>query len=285
MPHVPFTKMHGIGNDYVYFDCLRNPDLVPDPAAVAPRIADRHFGVGGDGIVLILPGSEAEFRMRMFNADGSEAEMCGNAIRCVGKYLYDYGHVNGSAVQIQTGAGVLSLELEIDSEGESVSAVRVDMGEPILTPADIPVRASANPVLRHALKLPDGRTLALTCVSMGNPHAVAFVPQITDAMVLQDGPEVEVHPDFPSRTNVEFVEVLDRDEVRMRVWERGSGETMACGTGACAVAVAGVLENLTNRAITVHLRGGGLRICWDQATNHVFMTGPATESFTGAVEL
>ncbi len=282
MASLPFTKMHGLGNDYIYFDCLRRPDLVPDPARLAPRLSDRHTGIGGDGIVLILPDPEADARMRMFNADGSEAEMCGNAIRCVAKYLYDRGYARKTTLRVRTGRGILTLALTVS--GGVVQAVRVDMGEPILDGPSIPVGVARNPVLREPLRLADGRTWEFTAVSMGNPHAVILVDAIADEHVLRDGPQIERHPLFPKRTNVEFVQVLSREEVRMRVWERGSGETMACGTGASATAVACALNGVTGRAVTVHLLGGDLRVTWAE-NNHVFMEGPAAFVFEGTVEV
>lgn len=282
MPRVKFTKMHGIGNDYIYFDCLANPELVPHPGPTAIKLADRHFGIGGDGIVLILPSTTADFRMRMFNADGSESEMCGNAIRCVAKYLCDNGYCTGDTVRIETGAGIKPIAV-IRENGVFVSA-RVDMGEPILNGSRIPVNCDREKVVGEKISLADGRNYAMTCVSMGNPHCVIFVDRITDEQVLRDGRELEVHSMFPRRINVEFVEVISPSEVRMRVWERGAGETFACGTGASAVGVAGVLNGLTGRRITVHLLGGDLQIEWGE-NNHVFMTGSATFVCDGMVEV
>lgn len=282
MALVPFTKMHGLGNDYIYFDCVRDPRLVPDPAAAAVRLSDRHFGIGGDGIVLILPDDEADFRMRMFNADGSEAEMCGNAIRCVAKYVRDRGHADRDTLRIRTGRGILTLALTL--VGGEVASVRVDMGRPILHGPLIPVAVDRNPVVQQPVTLADGRSYAFTAVSMGNPHAVIVVDAIRDEHVHRDGREIEVHPLFPKRTNVEFVQVLSRRDVRMRVWERGAGETLACGTGASAVGVACVLNGLTERDLTVHLLGGDLRITWAE-NDHVFMDGPATMVFDGTVAL
>jgi diaminopimelate epimerase len=279
---VPFTKMHGLGNDYVYFDCVRNPGLVPAPAAVAPRLSDRHCGIGGDGIVLILPHAEADFQMRMFNADGSEAEMCGNAIRCVGKLVYDRGYRRGETVRIMTGNGIRTLALTV--AGGVCTHARVAMGEPKLAGPQIPIALDQPRILGAPISVA-GASYAFTGVSMGNPHCVIFVDEITDQQVLQHGPLLETHTLFPRRINVEFVKVLNRREVRMRVWERGSGETMACGTGACAVGVACVLNGHTDRDVTVHLRGGDLRIQWDERDGQVYMTGPATHVFDGEVEL
>lgn len=281
---IPFTKMHGLGNDYIYFDCIAEPDLIPHPEAVAPRLSDRHFGIGGDGIVLILKHDKADFRMRMFNADGSEAEMCGNAIRCVTKYLCDRGHVGSrDRIKIQTGAGMLEIAIRRGPRGE-FAAARVNMGEPRLKGLFIPVNIDKETVVGEKLTLPSGREYCMTCVSMGNPHAVFFVDEITDAQVLGDGPKIETHEMFPRKINVEFVKVISPTEVRMRVWERGAGETLACGTGASAVVVACVLNKLTGRKVTVHLRGGDLEIEW-AADNNVYMTGPAATAFTGTVEI
>lgn len=271
-----FTKMHGAGNDYVYVNCFE--ERVPeDPAETARLIADRHFGVGGDGLVLICPSDKADARMRMFNADGSEAEMCGNAIRCVGKYLFDHALTDKTQLQIETGRGILTLDLEV-VDG-LVERARVDMGEPILSSREIPTTLAGDPPVDATLDLGD-RRLSVTCISMGNPHCITFVDKLSDEWVHQVGPRVEVAPEFPRRVNAEFVEIVSPSEVRMRVWERGSGETLACGTGAAAVCVAGVLAGKTDRKITVHLLGGDLELEW-AADNHVYKTGPATEVFSG----
>ncbi|MBT3380957.1 MAG: diaminopimelate epimerase [Lentisphaerae bacterium] len=279
MRTVPFTKMHGIGNDYVYINCLETP--LEDPSGAAVIMADRHFGVGGDGIVLILPSDVADFRMRMFNSDGSEAEMCGNAIRCVAKYLYDRGHTARKAVNIETLAGIRVLELAVVNS--TVESVRVDMGEPVLIPADIPVRADGDRVVSEPLLVGDD-TYSMTCVSMGNPHCIIFVDEITDDLVLGVGPKIEVHPRFPSKINVEFAKVIASDELEMRVWERGAGETLACGTGASALGVAAVLNGHCGRHVIIHLSGGDLVIDWAE-NNHVFMTGPGTFVFDGEIVL
>lgn len=271
-----FTKMHGAGNDYVYVDCFQQPEP-PDPAALARRISDRHFGVGGDGLILILPSSKADARMRMFNADGSESEMCGNGIRCVAKYVFDHGLCRKPELAIETGAGILVLRLEI--RGGKVERARVDMGRPVLEAQRIPTTFAGSPVVRVPLKV-GGRTLHATCVSMGNPHCVMFVEELSDDLVLGVGPLVERDEHFPRRVNVEFVQVLKPDEVRMRVWERGSGETLACGTGASAACVAGVLEGVTGRRVLAHLRGGDLELEWAE-DDHVYLTGPAVEVFSG----
>jgi diaminopimelate epimerase len=272
-----FCKMHGAGNDYVYVDCFANP-MPHDPAGLSQRVSDRHRGVGADGLILICPSEQADARMRMFNADGSEAEMCGNGIRCVAKYLHDHGLVRKPRLTVETGRGVLTLDLEVHDG--LVRQVTVDMGEPILEAARIPTTLPGDPPKDAALELP-GRTLRVTCVSMGNPHCVTYVDAVTDELVLGVGPQVERHPAFPRRTNAEFVRVNRPGDVTVRVWERGSGETLACGTGACAVAVAGVLTGRTQRRLVAHLPGGDLQLSWSDKDNHVYMTGPAVEVFSG----
>ncbi len=273
-----FTKMHGCGNDYVYIDCFRQPPPVDAPA-LSRAISDRHFGVGSDGLILICPSERADARMRMFNADGSEAEMCGNGVRCVAKYVYDHGLVRKPTLTVETGRGILTLDLE--TAGGKVNSVRVNMGEPILDAANIPTNLPGDPPVNVPLVIDSHLTLPVTCVSMGNPHCIAFVPEISDGIVHGHGPRIENHSAFPRRTNVEFVRVENPAEMTMRVWERGSGETMACGTGACAVAVAGVLTGRTQRKVLIHLRGGDLHLHWSENDNHVYMTGPAVEVFTG----
>jgi diaminopimelate epimerase len=270
-----FVKMQGVGNDYVYVDCFNNPPP-RNPAELSKVISDRHFGVGADGLILICPSERADARMRMFNADGSESEMCGNGIRCVGKLVYDRGIARKPTLTIETGRGILTLDLEV--KGGKVQQARVDMGEPILQAEHIPTTLPGNPPVDVPLP---GHDLRVTCLSMGNPHCVAHVDEITDALVLGVGPQVERHPAFPRRVNAEFVRVNRLDDVTMRVWERGSGETLACGTGACAVAVAGVLTGRSARRVLIHLRGGDLRLEWSEADNHVYMTGPAVEVFSG----
>jgi diaminopimelate epimerase len=272
-----FTKMHGAGNDYVYVNCFEEP-LPGDPAGLARRIADRHQGVGGDGLILICPSQQADARMRMFNADGSESEMCGNGIRCVAKYVHDHGIRRSPTLRIETGAGILTLELET-SRG-LVERVRVDMGEPILEASAIPTTFPAGRVINSPLEV-GGRTFAVTCVSMGNPHCVIYVERASDDLVLGLGPKIERDARFPARVNVHFVEVISESEVRQRTWERGSGETQACGTGASAVCVAGVLSKRTGRRIIAHLLGGDLELHWNETDNHVYMTGPAVEVFSG----
>jgi diaminopimelate epimerase len=272
-----FTKMQGCGNDYIYVDCVRaKPPR--DPVALARVISDRHFGVGGDGLILICPSENGDARMRMFNADGSEAEMCGNGLRCVAKFVHDHGIAAKPRLNIETGRGVLAVDLEVH-QGK-VERVTVDMGEPILQRSDIPTTLPGDPPIDVPLTV-DGVTLKLTCVSMGNPHAVTFVDAITDRHVHTLGPLVEKHAAFPRKTNVEFIKVNRPDDATMRVWERGSGETLACGTGACASAVAGVLTRRFARKVTMHLLGGDLALRWSEADNHVYMTGPAVEVFSG----
>ncbi|MFT7632692.1 MAG: diaminopimelate epimerase [Mariniblastus sp.] len=277
-----FTKMHGAGNDYVYVDCFAH-ETPTDPAALSIAIADRHKGIGGDGLILILPSKVADAQMRMFNADGSESEMCGNGIRCVAKYVYDHGICVSDHLKIETGAGILALDLI--AENGKVDQVRVDMGEPKLLAGQIPTTLSEISESSQALiDVPfsvGGDDFLVSCVSMGNPHCVIFVDEASDELVHGIGPQIENDSRFPSRTNVEFVEVVSRTEVRQRTWERGSGETQACGTGASAVCVAGVLSGRTERKLTNHLLGGTLLLDWDEETNHVFKTGPATEVFSG----
>jgi diaminopimelate epimerase len=272
-----FTKMQGAGNDYIYVDCFSQP-IPADPAALARAVSDRHFGIGADGLILICPVAGADAEMRMFNADGSYSEMCGNGIRCVAKFVHDHGIAVRDQLRITSAGKPFLLDLEL--RAGKVERVRVDMGEPILTSSQIPTTLPGDPPVDAPFEIA-GRTLAVTCVSMGNPHCVTYVDSATDELVLGVGPQIETDPRFPKRTNVEFIEVLNRETVRQRTWERGSGETLACGTGACAVCVAGVLTGRTDRRITSKLLGGDLQLEWDEATNHVFMTGPATEVFTG----
>ena len=272
-----FTKMHGAGNDYVYINCFEEP-VPADIPSTAIAISDRHTGVGGDGLVLIGPSEVADARMRMFNADGSESEMCGNAIRCVAKYVSDRGIARKPELKIETGRGVLTMQLFTGASGK-VEQVTVNMGAPIWESARIPTTLPGNPPTNAKLDVA-GMSIDVTCVSMGNPHCVAFVDEVNDDWVLRVGPQIERHPAFPRRVNAEFIQVVSRDEFIMRVWERGSGETQACGTGACASAVAGVLTGRTNRTVTAHLRGGDLKLQW-AASGDIFMTGPATEVFSG----
>jgi diaminopimelate epimerase len=274
-----FTKMHGIGNDYIYVDCLK--ETLENPEAVARFVSDRHFGIGSDGLVLLLPAQSgaADFRMRMFNADGSEAEMCGNAIRCVGKLLFDKGISAKNPVRVETKAGVKTLWLTV--ENGSVRLARVDMGAPVLEPAQIPVAAASNKIQIEV----GGKDYDVTCVSMGNPHAVMYMEDIDALEIEKIGPLFENHPVFPKRTNTEFVRVVDRNTLQMRVWERGAGETLACGTGACAALAASVLNGLCERKAALKLRGGDLFIEWSAEDNRVYMTGPATTVFEGEIDV
>ena len=275
-----FTKMQGLGNDYIYVNCLE--ESVPDPSGTARKISDRHFGVGSDGLVLILPDDDADFRMRMFNSDGSESEMCGNAARCVGKYIHDRGLSDAEEIRLMTGAGLKILKLKIrDGKTESV---RVDMGEPILEAERIPTTLTGLQVINAPVEAL-GETYSATCVSMGNPHAVIFVDDTEQFDVHGVGAVIENYPLFPRKTNVEFVTVTDREHLRMRVWERGAGETMACGTGACATLVAAVLNGLCERKAILQLNGGPLTVEWDEETNHVFQEGPAEFVFDGTIDL
>ena len=277
-----FTKMEGTGNDYVYLNCFDQP--IPDePERLATRISDRHFGVGGDGLVLILPSDTADARMRMFNANGLEAEMCGNAIRCVAKYLYDHHLCRRETLIIETKAGPKTLQLFTNPQTGKIGKVRVDMGKPILNPVEIPVMLS-EPVIDVPLT-GFGKDFRVTCVSMGNPHCVTFDLPPTDENVLGLGPKIEIDDRFPRRVNVEFVEVISPTELTMRVWERGSGETLACGTGACAALVAGVLTGRCERKAFIHLSGGDLEIVWSAENDHVYKTGAATEVFSGVYDV
>ena len=271
-----FTKMQGIGNDYVYVNCFE--EKVEDPSALAIKVSDRHFGIGSDGLILICPSKVADCEMAMYNADGSRGEMCGNGVRCVGKYMYDYGLTDKTEITVETLAGIKTLQLFV--ENGKVAKVKVDMGSPILTPAEIPVVADGDKVVDESI-LVDGKEYHMTCVSMGNPHAVVYVDDVDNLPIEEIGPKFENHERFPRRVNTEFVKVLDRHTVQMRVWERGSAETLACGPGACAVAVSCILNGLTEDEVTVKLLGGDLEIQWDQEKNTVYMTGPATVVFDG----
>ena len=275
-----FTKMHGCGNDYVYVNLFE--EHIDDPAEMSIKVSDRHFGIGSDGLITIGPSEIADFRMRIYNADGSEAEMCGNGIRCVAKYVYDHKLTDKTEISVQTGAGVKILKLFV--EGDKVEQVTVDMGEPVLAPAEIPVVADGDRVVDEPIEV-CGKEWRMTCVSMGNPHAVVFVDDVENFELEKYGPHFENHERFPKRTNTEFVHVVSRNEAYMRVWERGSAETWACGTGTCATVMACILNGKTDNKVLVHLRGGDLTIEYDEKTNHVFMTGPATEVFNGEVVL
>ncbi len=271
-----FTKMHGIGNDYVYVNCFEQSVEQPEKLAVA--ISDRHFGVGSDGLILICPSQQANVRMRMFNPDGSEAQMCGNAIRCVAKYAYEHGLSAENPMKIETGNGILTIELTI--ENDKVAAARVNMGQPILEASKIPMAIDDTQAINYQIEIV-GLVMSITCVSMGNPHAIFFVDDVANIAIEKLGPKIENHLLFPQRTNVHWVQVLGRDELTMRTWERGAGVTLACGTGASAVCVAGVLTERTDRQILAHLPGGDLQLEWSASDNCVYMTGPATEVFTG----
>ncbi len=273
-----FIKMQGLGNDYIYVNCIK--DCPKDPESLSKRLSDRHFGIGSDGLVLIMLSKIADFRMRMFNSDGSEAEMCGNASRCVGKYVYDNGLTDKKTVTLETLAGIKILELTV--ENGKVERVRVDMGEPVLKPSDIPVKSAKALFIAEPVTIKD-RTFSVTCVSMGNPHAVSYVEDVAGFPLEVYGPAMETNELYPRKINSEFVEVIDRKTLKMRVWERGAGETLACGTGACAVAVATVLNGLCDRKVTVKLLGGDLSIEWNEKDNHVYMTGPAVKVFEGEV--
>ncbi|MBA4031761.1 MAG: diaminopimelate epimerase [Planctomyces sp.] len=277
-----FTKMHGIGNDYVYVDLFSEKIPLPAPE-LAIAVSDRHKGIGGDGLILIGPSELGDARMQMFNADGSESEMCGNGVRCVAKYVHDHGIATKPELKIETGRGVLTLQMLTGPTGKA-ERVRVNMGTPIFKSSDIPTTLSGDPPVNEALVVQDragvDRTLQVTCVSMGNPHCVTFVDELTDEWVLGLGPLVERHAAFPRRVNAEFAQVLSRTEIQLRVWERGSGETQACGTGACATLVAGVLSGRTDHQALIHLPGGDLEIEWLDE-KEVYMTGPATEVFSG----
>ena len=274
---IPFTKMQGIGNDYIYINCLETP--IDDPSILAVAMSDRHYGIGSDGLILVLPSDTADYRMRMFNSDGSESEMCGNGIRCFSKYLYDRALFKGTKVSVETAGGIKHIDVEV-REGKAVAA-KVDMGEPRLERERIPMKGASGRVIDEKLELSDGVSFNITCVSMGNPHCVIFVDDVKNFPVLLYGPQIENHPLFPSRTNVEFVTVMNSGEVIQRTWERGAGETMACGTGASAVCVAGFLTGRTGRSIVSHLSGGDLNLSWDEASDHLFMSGPAVEVFEG----
>lgn len=276
MAELKFTKMHGIGNDYIYIDMYTNFYKF-DPAELSRKMSDRHFGVGADGIILVLSSKVADFRMRIFNADGSEAEMCGNGIRAFAKYCYEHRLTNKKILQIETGAGVKAVELMM--RGGIPTGAKVDMGEPVLEGKKIPVNIEKSQVVNEEIEV-DGEKFNFTAVSMGNPHCVIFVDKITDELVWGAGPKIEKHELFPKKVNVEFAKVINAGNIEMRVWERGSGETMACGTGASAVAVAAALNKKTGRKVNIKLLGGNLEIEW-AANNHVYMTGPAEQVFEG----
>lgn len=278
---IPFTKMHGCGNDYIYINgfCTAIPQA--RKSELARSLSDRHFGIGGDGLIFINPCQEADFEMEMYNADGSRSEMCGNGIRCVAKYAHDRGLTAQERFSVLSGGQIKYVELTVEN-GET-KTVRVDMGKPCLTPDLIPVEAAGERVVDEPI-LVGQKEYRMTCVSMGNPHAVVFWKDVDGLDIEKIGPFFENHPRFPKRTNTEFVEVIDRSHVKMRVWERGTGETLACGTGSCATAVACALNGLTNRRVEVQVLGGRLDIDWEEKTDHVFMTGPAAFVFDGETD-
>lgn len=275
-----FTKMHGTGNDYVYVNCLE--EAIDCPEEVAKFVSDRHFGIGSDGLILIKPSEKADFEMEMYNADGSRGNMCGNGIRCVAKYVYEHGLTDKKQIRIDTLSGVKILDLNV--ENGKVVLVRVNMGKPEFTAKNIPVISEKEQVIRQQIQVA-GHMYEMTCVSMGNPHCVVY-QEDTDSLDLEKiGPAFECHPDFPDRINTEFVEIIDRHTLKMRVWERGSGETLACGTGACAVAAASIKNGFTDDNVTIRLLGGELQIEWDKASGDIYMSGPAEEVFEGEIRL
>lgn len=277
-----FTKMHGCGNDYIYVDGSKEQIPAEDKPELVKRLSDRHFGIGGDGVIFINSSKEADFEMEMYNMDGTRAEMCGNGIRCVAKYVYDRGLTDKKNISIVSCGKVKYLELNV--ENKKVSTVKVNMGSPILRASEIPVIADNEEVISERIEVGE-EIYEMTCVSMGNPHAVVFVEDVAALPIEKIGPLFENHVRFPKRTNTEFVKVLDSETIEMRVWERGTGETLACGTGACASVVACVLNGLTGEQVTVKLLGGNLQIRWDRNENLVYMTGPATTVFEGEIEL
>lgn len=277
-----FTKMHGCGNDYIYVDGSKEQIPAEDKPELVKRLSDRHFGIGGDGVIFINPSKEADFEMEMYNMDGTRAEMCGNGIRCVAKYVHDKGLIDQRNISIVSCGKVKYLELNV--ENGKVSTVKVNMGSPILRASDIPVVADSEEVIAERIEVGE-EIYEMTCVSMGNPHAVVFLEDVASLPIEKIGPLFENHVRFPKRTNIEFVKVLDSETIEMRVWERGTGETLACGTGACASVVACILNGLTGEQVTVKLLGGNLQIRWDRDENLMYMTGPATTVFEGEIEL
>ncbi len=273
---IKFTKMHGLGNDYVYIDAINQK--IENESSLAKFVSNRHFGIGSDGLILICKSEVADFKMRMFNSDGSEAEMCGNGIRCVGKFVYDKGLTNKTTVKIETLAGIKTLIL--NTKDGKVETARVDMGEPILEAEKIPVISTEEPVKNLELEA-ENKKFKFTCVSMGNPHAITIVENTKEFDVEKYGKVLEVDKAFPKKANIEFAQIIDRQNINMRVWERGAGETLACGTGACATAVACNLNGLTDRKVNIELLGGTLNIEWNETDNHVYMTGPAVTVFDG----
>lgn len=278
MIQLKFTKMQGLGNDYIYLNYTKEkePDNIKE---ITKKISNRHFGIGSDGVILISKSKTADFKMKMYNADGSEAQMCGNGIRCVGKYVYDKGLTKQSQITIETLAGTKQLELQI--QNQKVEKVKVDMGEPVLEPENIPVKASKN---TNILLQSQDKEFNFTCVSMGNPHAITIVEHLENFEIEKYGKNLENHPIFPERANIEFIQIINKNKIKMRVWERGSGETLACGTGACAVVVACCQNQLTHNQVEVELLGGCLQIEWDKKNNHVYMIGPAKTIFEGEIK-
>lgn len=275
-----FTKMQGCGNDYVYVNGFENK--IDNPNKLSEIVSDRHFGIGSDGLIVINPSEKADFKMSMYNADGSEGKMCGNGIRCVAKYVYDNKMTDKTTITVETLSGIKTLELNV--KNDKVETVKVNMGTPILLPKDVPVVSDKDKVVDEPIVI-DDKEYRITCVSMGNPHAITFIDNTDDLKIETIGPKFENNPIFPDRVNTEFIQVLDRNTVKMRVWERGSGETFACGTGACATVVACVLNGLTDDKVTVKLLGGDLFIEYNREENTVYMTGPAKVSFTGKIEV
>lgn len=275
-----FTKMQGLGNDYVYVNCFK--EKIENPSEVAVKVSNRNFGVGSDGLIMINPSKVADFEMEMYNADGSRGEMCGNGIRCVGKYVYDYGLTDKTSISVETLGGIKYLDFTV--EDGKVKLVKVDMGSPEFVPANIPIVADGEIVIDAPI-IVDGEEYRMTGVSMGNPHTVVYIDDVQGLEIEKIGPKFENHDRFPKRINTEFARVIDRNTVEMRVWERGSGETLACGTGACAVAVASILNGFTEDKVTVKLLGGDLQIEWNREENKVYMTGPAEVSFEGEIIL
>lgn len=275
---IKFTKMQGLGNDYIYIDCIKNNLYVKDIPSLAQFVSNRHFGIGSDGLILLCKSDVADIKMRMFNADGTEAEMCGNGIRCIGKFAYDNKNVTKEEITVETLAGIKRLKLDI--KNNMVNKVMVDMGEPILEPKKIPVISETNKITIKA----EDRTFDFTCVSMGNPHAISVINNIDKFNLEKYGPILEINKHFPNRANIEFIEIINKNTIGLRVWERGTGETLACGTGACGAVVASVLNNLTQRNVEVELLGGNLNIEWNEEDNHVYMTGPAVTICEGEFE-
>lgn len=276
-----FTKMQGAGNDYIYVNCFK--EKIENINAVAKAVSDRHFGIGSDGLVLICPSDKADFRMDMYNSDGSQAEMCGNATRCVGKYVYDRKLTDKTTITLETLAGIKTLKLNLDGNGE-VDTVCVNMGSPELTPKNIPINSDLDRFIQESISV-DGKKYKVTGVSMGNPHAVIYVSDVDSLDIDKLGPKFECHEIFPKKTNTEFAQIIDRKTIKMRVWERGAGETLACGTGACATLVAAHLSDLTDNEADIILLGGILHIKWDEDENNIYMTGPARFVFDGTITI